>query len=131
VDEQGFKFLLLSNILVALGAFSLAYAAAVLEGRSTVIIFPMLSFFISMPYMLSTGSWIERASTYNDPERAAFYRRHRLFLVITGLLSILCALGLSFSIGNRVFLVMAILIILGIFYSIPLYPPGCGTSQGM
>ncbi len=122
--NKGFKFLLLSNILVALGAFSLAYAAAVLEGRSTVIIFPMLSFFYIYAIHVIYRFLDRGASTYNDPERAAFYRRHRLFLVITGLLSILCALGLSFSIGNRVFLVMAILIILGIFYSIPIVPSG-------
>lgn len=122
--NKGFKFLLLSNIMVALGAFSLAYAAAVLEGKRPVIIFPMLAFFYIYAIHVIYRFLDKGASTYNDPERAAFYRRHRLFLVMTGILSILCALGLSYSIGSRVFLVMAGLIILGIFYSIPIVPSG-------
>jgi 4-hydroxy-3-methylbut-2-enyl diphosphate reductase len=122
--NKGFKFLLLSNIMVALGAFSLAYTAAVLSGRSPVIIFPMLVFFYIYAIHVIYRFLDKGASTYNDPERASFYRRHRLFLVMSGILSILCALGLSYSIGSRVFLMMAGLIILGIFYSIPIVPSG-------
>jgi 4-hydroxy-3-methylbut-2-enyl diphosphate reductase len=62
------------------------------------------------------------ASTYNDPERAAFYRRHRRFLVITGLACILGALTLAYHLGPFVFLAMTGLSALGAIYSITIVP---------
>jgi 4-hydroxybenzoate polyprenyltransferase len=64
------------------------------------------------------------ASAYNDPEVALFYRRHRVYLIISGIISIVMALALSYFAGLGVLFAMAALNILGIMYSIPLVPAG-------
>jgi len=122
--KKGFKFLLLSNLLVSLGAFSLSYSAAVLSGRKLDIYYPLITFFYVYAIHVLYRFLDKGAATYNDPERAGFYRRHRIFLGLSSVLSIFCALLLSYYLGGKVFFVMAGLTILGIFYSVPLIPSG-------
>ncbi len=119
-----FKFLLLGNFMTALGAFSLAYASAVLSGRRPDFIHPFLAFLYIYAMHLLNRFLDKGASTYNDPERANFYSRHRLFLILTSIVSIAGALALSCYLGVAVFLVVAGLSLLGIIYSIPLIPTG-------
>ena len=122
--KKVFKFLLLSNLLVSLGALSLSYAAAILSDRIPDIHYPLLTFFYIYAIHVINRFLDKGASTYNDPERAGFYKRHRVFLGLSSMISILCALGLSYNMGVIVFIVMSGLILLGAFYSIPLIPPG-------
>lgn len=122
--KKVFKFLLLSNLLVSLGALSLSYTAAVLSERNSGILYPLLSFLYIYAIHVIYRFLDKGASTYNDPERAGFYKRHRVFLGLSSLMSIFCALSLSYSLGLDVFIVMSGLIILGIFYSIPIIPSG-------
>jgi (E)-4-hydroxy-3-methyl-but-2-enyl pyrophosphate reductase len=119
-----FKFLLLSNLLVSLGALSLSYTAAVLSNRTPGIFYPLLSFFYIYAIHVIYRFLDKGASTYNDPERAGFYRRHRIFLGLSSMMSIFCALSLSYGLDLKVFVVMSGLTILGIFYSIPIVPSG-------
>jgi hypothetical protein len=113
---------LLSNLLVAFGGFALAYAAAILLGRKPDLIHPCLAL-LYIYAMQVLNRFLDRgASTYNDPERASFYRKHRIFLILSGVLSMIGALVLSFYLGTMVFFAMAGLSILGIIYSIPIVP---------
>jgi len=118
------RFLLLSNVVVAGGASAVAFAAAVLAGRKTDIVYPLLAFFYVYAMHVLNRFLDKGASAYNDPEVALFYRRHRIFLIISGIISIIMALALSYSVGLGVLLAMAALNILGIMYSIPLVPAG-------
>lgn len=120
--NQTLKFLLLSNFLVAFGAFSLAHAAAIISGRRPDLIHPSLAFFYIYAMHVLNRFLDKGASTYNDPERANFYKRHRFFLILTGMASILGALFLSYHLGPPVFFAMAGLSILGIIYSVPIVP---------
>jgi (E)-4-hydroxy-3-methyl-but-2-enyl pyrophosphate reductase len=122
--NTAFKFLLLSNIMVALGAFALSCAAAVLSGRRLHITYPLITFFYIYAIHVIYRFLDKGASTYNDPERAGFYNRHRVFLGFSSILSIFCALSLAYSLGPRVFTIMSGLTLLGIFYSIPIIPSG-------
>ena len=120
--KRVFKFMLLSNLLVAFGGFALAYAAAILLGRTPDLIHPCLAL-LYIYAMQVLNRFLDRgASTYNDPERASFYRKHRIFLILSGVLSMIGALVLSFYLGTMVFLAIAGLSILGIIYSIPIVP---------
>ena len=116
------KFILLSNLLVALGAAALSHAAAILSGRSPDIYHPLLAFLYIYAMHVLNRFLDKGASTYNDPERANFYRKHRRFLVFSGIGAIIGALVLSFHIGATLLMVMAGLILLGVIYSIPLIP---------
>ena len=121
--RKAVKSLLLSSGLVALGAFSLSYASAVLSGKTApTFIYPLLAFlYIYAMYVLNR--FLDKgASTYNDPEKATFYRKNRIFLVLTGIVSAVIALTLSYMLGTKIYLLMAGLCILGIIYSIPLVP---------
>jgi len=120
--RQAFKFLHLSNVLVAIGAFSISHAAAILSGRRPDLIHPLLAFFYVYAMRVLNRFLDKGASTYNDPERAAFYRRHRIFLILSGIASIIGALFISFHMGPAIFMAVAGLCILGILYSIPIVP---------
>jgi len=116
------KFILLSNLLVALGAFSFSYAAAVLSGRRPNVLHPLLTMLYIYAMYVFNRFLDKDASTYNDPEIASFYRKHRKFLIITGIGAIIGALVISLSLGMIPFLVMVGLCLLGIIYSIPVVP---------
>ncbi|MCJ7665105.1 MAG: 4-hydroxy-3-methylbut-2-enyl diphosphate reductase [Desulfobacterales bacterium] len=118
------RSLLLSNVVVAAGAFALAYAAAILSGRRADIIYPSLAFFYVYAMHVLNRFLDKGASAYNDPEVATFYRKYRTFLVLSGIVSIITALALSYYLGLGVFFAMAGLNLLGIMYSIPLVPGG-------
>jgi (E)-4-hydroxy-3-methyl-but-2-enyl pyrophosphate reductase len=118
------RFLLLSNVVVAAGAFALACAAAILSGRRADIIYPSLAFFYVYAMHVLNRFLDKGASAYNDPEVATFYRKYRTFLVLSGIISIITTLVLSYYLGLGVFFAMAGLNLLGIIYSIPLVPEG-------
>jgi (E)-4-hydroxy-3-methyl-but-2-enyl pyrophosphate reductase len=116
------KTLFLSNIMVASGAFSLAYAATILMGREPDFLHPFLAFLYIYAMHVLNRFLDKGASTYNDPERARFYRRHRTWFFHTGIGAIVGALVLSAFLGSRVLLAMAGLCLLGMVYSIPVVP---------
>jgi len=117
-----FKALLLSNILVAIGAFSLTFSAMILSGRRPDFIHPTIAlFYIYAMYVLNR--FLDKgAGTYNDPERASFYSRKRITLIVSALASITAALTLSFALGTATFFAVLGLSILGAIYSIPILP---------
>jgi (E)-4-hydroxy-3-methyl-but-2-enyl pyrophosphate reductase len=120
--KEGLKFTLLSNLLVALGASSLSYAAAVLSDRKPDAAYPLLTFlYIYAMYVLNR--FLDKgASAYNDPEIAAFYQKYRVFLILTGIGAIAGSLIIALTLGTVPFLAMAGVSILGIIYSIPVVP---------
>jgi (E)-4-hydroxy-3-methyl-but-2-enyl pyrophosphate reductase len=120
--KNAFKFMLLSNLLVAFGGFTLAYAAAVLSGRTPDLIHPCLALLYIYAMHVLNRFLDKGASTYNDPERAGFYRTHRVFLILSGVFSMIGALALSFYLGTPIFFAIAGLSILGILYSLPIVP---------
>jgi 4-hydroxy-3-methylbut-2-enyl diphosphate reductase len=120
--RRSFRFLFLSNVGVATGAFSLSYGAGLLMGRPRDLIHPALAFlYIYAMYILNR--FVDKgASTYNDPGVARFYRKNRLWLIVTGVAASLGALALALRLGRGVFLAITGLSILGVIYSIPIIP---------
>jgi (E)-4-hydroxy-3-methyl-but-2-enyl pyrophosphate reductase len=116
------KFIFQSNIVAAFGAFSLAHAMNVLSGRPPDLILPSLAFLYIYAMHVLNRLLDKGASTYNDPERAAFYRRYRGRLVLSGLVAIAGALVLSVFLGLSAFVVTAGLSLLGTIYSLPIVP---------
>ena len=116
------KFIFQSNIVAAFGAFSLAHAMNVLSGRPPDLILPSLAFLYIYAMHVLNRLLDKGASTYNDPERAAFYRRYRGLLVLSGLVAIAGALVLSAFLGLSAFVATAGLSLLGTIYSLPIVP---------
>jgi (E)-4-hydroxy-3-methyl-but-2-enyl pyrophosphate reductase len=121
---RALKLLFLGNIMVSLGAFSLAYASMVLMGRTPDLVHPTLAFFYIYAMYVLNRFLDKGASAYNDPERANFCRRHKTGLFLTGVGAMAAALILSHVLGPAVLFAMAGLSLLGMSYSIPIVPRG-------
>ncbi|UCF85152.1 MAG: 4-hydroxy-3-methylbut-2-enyl diphosphate reductase [Desulfobacteraceae bacterium] len=120
--KKSIKFMVLSNLVVASGAFSFAYATAILSERMPDFIFPFLTF-LYIYAMHAFNRFLDKgASAYNDPELAAFLKKHKHLLITMGAVAITTALILSYSIGLITLLALGGLSVLGIMYSIPLVP---------
>jgi len=116
------KFLLLSNIMVAISSFSLAYAAGMLSGREPDLLHPLLAFLYIYAMHVFNRFLDKGAGAYNDPERAAFYRKHRMFLISSGIAALIGALIISGQMGMIILAAMAVSSLLGVIYSVPLVP---------
>jgi (E)-4-hydroxy-3-methyl-but-2-enyl pyrophosphate reductase len=120
--KQAFRFLVLSNFLVAGGAFSFAHAASILSQRTPDFVFPSLTF-LYVYAMRVLNRFLDRgASAYNDPDKATFLTKHRRLLIAMGISAVITALGLSYRIGITTFLALGGFSLLGIIYSMPLIP---------
>lgn len=117
-----FKFLLLSNMVVATGAASLSYAAFVLSGDTPSFSYPVLTFLYIYAMHVLNRFVDKGASAYNDPERAGFYKSHAFLLRLTGLVAISVALVLGYGMGKETFFALAGFSALGVVYSLPLVP---------
>jgi len=120
--RQAFRFTVLSNLLAAAGAFSLAVAAAVMSGRDPVSPFPLLTFLYIYAMHVFNRYLDKGASAYNDPDRAAFLKTNRILLNMTGMIGLGMALTLSYLVGMATFLSLTGLSLLGIIYSVPVVP---------
>ncbi len=128
--KQISRFLLISNITVALGAASLSYAYLVLSKLEPDIVYPLLSF-LYVYAMHGLNLLLDRgASVYNDPHRATFLMRNRNILLITSVSSVFVGLFLAYSMGMTAFLFIVGLCILGVIYSIPIFPEGIKRRYG-
>jgi (E)-4-hydroxy-3-methyl-but-2-enyl pyrophosphate reductase len=116
------KFIFQTNIVAAFGAFSLAHAMNVLSGRPPDLVLPSLAFLYIYAMHVVNRLLDKGASTYNDPERASFYRRYRSLLILSGLAAVAGALILSAFFGLPAFLATAGLSLLGTIYSLPIVP---------
>jgi 4-hydroxy-3-methylbut-2-enyl diphosphate reductase len=128
--RKGLKFLLLSNGLAAFGAFSLSSAMPLLINTRSDFRFSMLAFLYVYAMHVINRFLDKGASTYNDPERANFYKQHRLFLVLSCLLAFIGVLTCAFLLGLYSLLAMAGLSFFGIIYSIRIIPMGIRFFRG-
>ena len=116
------RLLLLTNIYVSLGAGCLCYACAKLQGIG--ISFPHV--LISILYIQSmhilnnlTGN---KADLYNDPARASFYSKNKLFLAILSLVAGGAGLITAYTMGLMPFLFLLVMSIMGLSYNLRLIP---------
>jgi (E)-4-hydroxy-3-methyl-but-2-enyl pyrophosphate reductase len=116
------KFLFLTNLIVAGGAFCLGYASTVISGTRPGLLYPVLASLYVYAMHVLNRLLDKGASAYNDPEGARFYTLYRLPLLVSGILSIAAALLLAGTLGFSPFIAMGGLILLGILYSLPIVP---------
>ncbi len=116
------RSLLLTNIIVGIGAGSLCFACAKLQHAASV--FPQMliaSFYVLSMHILNhlMGSQSDR---YNDPDRAAFYRRNRVMLSALAFLAGGLGLFTAFHMGGIAFSMLFIMSVLGFSYNLTLIP---------
>ena len=118
------RWLLLSNLYLAVGAGCLSYACALLSGIRP----GMASALMATCYVLSMhilNNFIGReAVRYNDPDRASFYDNNRLILLTLAIVSGAVGLFMAFVEGPAPFLILCIISLLGVLYKVKIIPGG-------
>ena len=122
------RSLLLTNIIVGIGAGSLCFACSKLQD-ATLVLPQMLiaSFYVLSMHILNhlMGSQSDR---YNDPERAAFYRRYRTLLSILAFLAGGLGLFTAYHLGGVAFSLLLVMSVLGFSYNLTLIPKWLAPS---
>ena len=120
------KVFLLANVYVALGAGCLCFACTRLMGMPP----EAAPISVAMLYVLSMHLLNHLTGTaedeYNDPERANFYRRHRLSLSLISIAAGGLGLLSASAIGGMAFVALLIMSLLGLSYNLYLIPEKTG-----
>lgn len=116
------RTMLLTNIYVSLGAGCLSYACTMLQGISRFLPYVIISvLYVQSMHILNhlTGSESDR---YNDPDRASFYKKNKVFLTALAVISGSAGLITAYTMGPVAFLILFIMSILGLSYNLRLLP---------
>jgi (E)-4-hydroxy-3-methyl-but-2-enyl pyrophosphate reductase len=116
------RFILLTNLYVALGAGAVAYAAMALQGLPIVnpSIAVAILYVISMHILNHLTGRAE--SHYNDPERERFYSRHKTLLTAMALIAGALGLVAAYQMGPFPFWTLLFMSFLGLTYNWPMVP---------
>ena len=119
------KFLLQSDLYVAMGAASLCYASISLQAIAGAVNIPVVLLISSLSlYCLHlTNRFLDKeAASYNDPDRNRFFLKHRKQFITIGIGLGVVALALSLMIGVLPFLFLLFITLMGILYSVRVLP---------
>lgn len=125
--KRTFRFLVLSNLAAAMGAFSFAYAVLCLAGGKTSLIFPLMAALYIYAMHVFNRFLDKGAASYNDPDRTTFQKQYKILLILMGSIAMGVALIFSFVAGLGTFMALLGVSLLGVVYSIPLIPDGAGN----
>ena len=116
------RFILLTNLYVALGAGAVAYAAIRLQGLPTIhpSIAVAILYVISMHILNNLTGRAE--SRYNDPEREHFYSRYKVSLTAMTLIAGALGLVAAYQMGVLPFWVLLFMSFLGLTYNWRMVP---------
>lgn len=115
------RFMLKSNLFVALGAGCLSYTSSLLQQVEPLWKYFFVAFFYVYA-MHILNHFTDPASKLNDPVQSMFYGRHRRFLLISGALSAVLALGLGLILGPVAFAFIVAMSGLGLIYNLKIIP---------
>jgi 4-hydroxy-3-methylbut-2-enyl diphosphate reductase len=117
-----FRFLVRSQILVGLGAAGMTLASCLLQGLAPrADLLGVASLYIFAMHILN--HFLDKeAGQYNEPDRAQFLAKHRVFLIGSGVLAALAALLLCARLGPWPFGLVLVMSVLGLLYSVPVIP---------
>ncbi|MBF0551745.1 MAG: 4-hydroxy-3-methylbut-2-enyl diphosphate reductase [Deltaproteobacteria bacterium] len=125
------RFLVMSNLLVALGAGALGYTGLLLMGMTPQFKDPLIPFFYCYSMHLLNYFLDQSSFEYNDPDRITFYERHRFGLIGAGVGSMIMALVLVWGLGLGPFILLAVMSALGLLYGIQVVPHNILESLGL
>jgi 4-hydroxy-3-methylbut-2-enyl diphosphate reductase len=123
------RFLLLSNLWVALGAAGLSYGCATLLNVPGSLLPALIAFlYVHSMHTLNnlTG---DRADKYTDPERHEFYTSRRNLLWIAAAATGAGAIAFSSLLGWLAFFLIAVMSLLGVSYNFRILPGGVTSSR--
>ena len=116
------NFLLQTNLLLAAGAACLTWGASLIQGGDRTGVHAAIAMFYVLSMQIMNNMITQNADTYNRPDRAAFYKRHRTCLKLLALVSGGCGLYLAWLIGPLCFVSLAAMSLLGFSYNRSIIP---------
>jgi len=116
------RSLLLTNIYVALGAGCLCYSCTMLQGINNYFPHVLISILYVLSMHILNNLIGSKADQYNDPARAAFYRKHNGFLAALATIAGSVGLIIAYLMGITPFLILFFMSVLGLSYNIRLVP---------
>ena len=122
-------FLLLSNLLLALGAGGLTFACSVLQGFSQRTIHGVVAMLYILSMQIINNLFAVKSDRYNNPVRAVFYEKHRTVLWALAVVSGGMGLVLASTIDLVSFLLLLIMSVLGLSYNLKVIPWGIGQHR--
>jgi len=127
---RAWRFILKSNLFVALGAGCLSYTSSLLQQVDPLIEYFLVAFFYVYA-MHILGHFTDEASKFNDPVQAMFYGQNRRFLLISGAASAALALILGLLLGPVAFAFILAMTGLGLVYNLKIIPERLATASGI
>jgi len=127
---RAWRFFLKSNLYVAIGAGSLSYTSSLLQQVEPQFTYFFVAFFYVYAMHL-LNHFTDKASKLNDPVQTMFYGRHRRFLLVTGFLSALIALGLGAYLGPWPFIFVLVMSGIGLMYGFKIIPERLAQLTGI
>jgi len=116
------RALLLTNIYVSLGAACLCYAAARLLDLTHYLPHMLIAMLYVQSMHILNNLIGTKADRYNDPNRASFYNKHKVFL---GALAVTAGGGgliIAYSMRPLPFLILLIMSLMGLSYNMKILP---------
>lgn len=116
------RFLIFSNLYVALGGGILTYAVCQLQRLTPKPSYSFIAFFYFLSMYMLNNFTDREAMGYNNPIKSSLYEKYKYFFLISGILSSCAALFISFKIGILPFAAVLASMLLGVLYSVKLIP---------
>ena len=122
-------FLLHTNIMLAAGAGCMTYAGARLQNLEHSVYHAQIAVFYVLSMQILNNLMTIAPDTYNNPDRAALYRKNVAVFAALATLSGAAGLYLAFLKGAACFGILLVMSLLGLSYNLPLLPGGAGGRQ--
>lgn len=125
--QRLWRFLVKSNLYVALGAGCLSYTSSLLQNVEPLWRY----FFVAFCYIYAMhilNNFTDTASKLNDPVQTRFYGQHRRFLLISGVISGVLALLIGLALTPLAFVFILTMSILGLIYTVNIFSPALASS---
>ncbi len=116
------EFLLKTNLLLAWGAGGLTYACSMIQGFSQTLVHSAIAMLYVLSMQILNNLVTIKSDTYNNPDRAAFYRNHLALLGIFALGSGAAGLYLAYTTGLVSFYILLAMTLLGLSYNFTRIP---------
>ncbi len=116
------RVLLLSNIYVSFGAGCLCYACTKLQGIKYYFPYVLISILYIQSMHILNNLTGRKSDHYNDPDRALFYNKYKVFLSMLAVLAGSAGLITAYTMGHIPFLILLAMSIMGLSYNLKLVP---------
>ena len=113
---------LLTNIYVSLGAGCLCYACIKLQGIDRYFPYVLISYLYVQSMHIFNHLVGSKADRFNDPERASFYDKNKIFLTLLAMIAGGAGLVIAYTLGLFPFLILLVMSLMGLSYNLKLVP---------